>query len=95
METKFFVSFFFSKFYDRSELTISVCCYLPNFMLLQLITSELGGGQNPPPPQVQRVFKRPGKIGLKERNYSHLLVSRLFQPHGARSQTHRVHRDHR
>ena len=49
----------------EGKLTISVCCYLPNFMLLQLKTSELGGGRNPPPPQVQRVFKRPGKIGLK------------------------------
>ena len=34
-------------------------------MLLQLKTSELGGGKIRPPPQVQRVFKSPGKIGLK------------------------------
>ena len=33
-------------------------------MLLQLKTSELGGGRNSQP-QVQRVFKSPGKIGLK------------------------------
>ena len=35
-------------------------------MLLQLKTTELVGGRNPPPPggQVQRVFKSPGKIGL-------------------------------
>ena len=34
-------------------------------MLLQLKTSDLGGGRNPPPSQVQRVFKSPGKVGLK------------------------------
>ena len=34
-------------------------------MLLQLKTSELGGGRNPPP-QVERVFKSPGKIGLNQ-----------------------------
>ena len=33
-------------------------------MLLQLKTSELGGGEIRPPLQVQRVFKSPGKIGL-------------------------------
>ena len=34
-------------------------------MLLQLKTSELGGRRNPSP-QVQRVFKSPGKIGLND-----------------------------
>ena len=33
-------------------------------MLLQLKTSELGGGEIRPPPQLQRVFKSPDKIGL-------------------------------
>ena len=36
-------------------------------MLLQLKTSELGGGEIPP--QVQRVFKSPGKIGLSKVNH--------------------------
>ena len=36
-------------------------------MLLQLKTSELGGGRNPPP-QVQRVFKGPGEIRLRHEN---------------------------
>ena len=34
-------------------------------MLLQLKISELGGGGEIRHPQVQRVFKSPGKIGLK------------------------------
>ena len=45
-------------------------------MLLQLKTSELGGGRNPPP-QVQRVFKSPGKIGLIYPSTSQLALIEL------------------
>ena len=47
-------------------------------MLLQLKTSELGEGRNLPPPQVQRVFKSPGKVGLRDFFVNDLQIIKRF-----------------